>query len=90
MLVHVLHISCSVSLVFVLSQFFTSLFPQVVDTTKKISDIPEWFCGCRLNFAENLLRHGDSNDIAITTCGETIGNETQLEEFYILLFFNNS
>ena len=43
---------------------------QVVDTSKKISDIPEWFCDCRLNFAENLLKHPEDDKVAIITCGE--------------------
>ena len=36
----------------------TTLF-QVVDKTAGVADIPEWFAGSRLNFAENLLRHYD-------------------------------
>lgn len=27
----------------------------MVDTSKGINDIPEWFRGCQLNYAENLL-----------------------------------
>ena len=27
-----------------------------VDTTIKMNEIPEWFPGARLNYAENLLR----------------------------------
>ncbi|XP_038056888.1 acetoacetyl-CoA synthetase-like [Patiria miniata] len=34
-------------------------YDQVVDREKNISDIPEWFAGSRLNFAENLLRYTD-------------------------------
>ena len=41
-----------------------------MDTSKKISEIPEWFCGCRLNFAENLLKYPDDDKVAIITCGE--------------------
>uniref|UniRef100_A0A1X7V0M4 Uncharacterized protein n=1 Tax=Amphimedon queenslandica TaxID=400682 RepID=A0A1X7V0M4_AMPQE len=26
----------------------------VVDISKGIADVPEWFCGCHLNYAENL------------------------------------
>ena len=43
---------------------------QVVDMTKNISDIPEWFHGCELNFAENLLKHPDDNKVALITYGE--------------------
>ena len=35
-----------------------------------MSDVPEWFCGCQLNYAENLLKHPDGNKVAITACGE--------------------
>ncbi|XP_022093321.1 acetoacetyl-CoA synthetase-like [Acanthaster planci] len=34
-------------------------YDKVVDKDKIILDIPEWFAGSRLNFAENLLRHTD-------------------------------
>lgn len=38
--------------------------------TKTIQDIPEWFRGCELNFAENLLKHPDDNKVALITYGE--------------------
>lgn len=38
---------------------------QVVDTSKSIADIPEWFKGSRLNYAENLLKHKDNDKIAL-------------------------
>ncbi|XP_052222832.1 acetoacetyl-CoA synthetase-like isoform X2 [Dreissena polymorpha] len=44
-------------------------FIKVIDKTKGIADIPEWFTGSRLNFAENLLRYDDDN-IAIYSTGE--------------------
>lgn len=34
-------------------------YDLVVDTSKKVSEIPEWFHGSRLNFAENVLRRKD-------------------------------
>ena len=43
---------------------------QVVDMTKGIVDIPEWFHGCELNFAENLLKHPDQDKVALITYGE--------------------
>ena len=45
---------------------------QVVDVSKSVADVPEWFSGCLLNYAENLLRHGnsDGDKTAIITCGE--------------------
>ena len=42
---------------------------QVVDTSKNITEIPEWFRGSRLNYAENLLRYNDKKT-AIIECGE--------------------
>ena len=33
---------------------------QVVDKTKGVVDVPEWFHGSRLNYAENLLRYNDN------------------------------
>ena len=41
---------------------------QVIDETKSMSDIPEWFHGSRLNYAENLLRFKD-NKVAIYATG---------------------
>lgn len=40
-------------------------FFQVVDTSKSIADVPEWFKGSRLNYAENLLKHKDNDKIAL-------------------------
>lgn len=44
-------------------------YDQVIDKSKGIADIPEWFHGARLNFAENLLRFRDDR-IAIYSTGE--------------------
>lgn len=44
-------------------------YVEVVDTKKSIADIPEWFRGSRLNFAENLLRYDDDR-VAIYASGE--------------------
>lgn len=41
------------------------IFSQVVDTSQSIADIPEWFKGSRLNYAENLLKHKDNDKIAL-------------------------
>ncbi|XP_033828943.1 acetoacetyl-CoA synthetase [Periophthalmus magnuspinnatus] len=40
-------------------------YDEVVDTSKKISDVPEWFRGARLNYAENLLKHADQDKVAL-------------------------
>ena len=45
----------------------------VVDVTKGVRDVPEWFSGARLNFAENLLRFADKHPDrpALITAGES-------------------
>lgn len=42
---------------------------QVVDVSKRISDVPEWFRGSRLNYAENLLKHTDQEKVALYAAG---------------------
>ncbi|XP_005109630.1 acetoacetyl-CoA synthetase [Aplysia californica] len=44
-------------------------YDEVIDRKKTIADIPEWFHGTRLNFAENLLRYDDDRT-AIYASGE--------------------
>lgn len=46
-------------------------YTKVVDTSKGVKDVPEWFSGARLNFAENLLRFSDKypDKPAIITAG---------------------
>ncbi|XP_062500603.1 acetoacetyl-CoA synthetase-like [Corticium candelabrum] len=44
-------------------------YEEVVDRSKGIDDIPEWFRGCKLNYAENLLQWNDDN-VAYVTAGE--------------------
>lgn len=46
---------------------------QVVDTSKGIADVPEWFRGSRLNFAENLLRHRENDKVALYVASESRG-----------------
>ncbi|KAM9822957.1 acetoacetyl-CoA synthetase [Syngnathus typhle] len=45
-------------------------YHQVVDTSKRISDVPEWFSGARLNYAENLLKHADEDKVALYAATE--------------------
>ena len=52
--------------------FWLNCLHQVVDKTKNITEIPEWFAGSRLNYAENLLRCKDSNKTAIIECGTCV------------------
>jgi len=50
---------------------------KVVDKSKKISDVPQWFEGCRLNYAENLLRHRDDR-VAIYGLREYVCSQSVL------------
>uniref|UniRef100_A0AAV2MNV8 Acetyl-coenzyme A synthetase N-terminal domain-containing protein n=1 Tax=Knipowitschia caucasica TaxID=637954 RepID=A0AAV2MNV8_KNICA len=45
-------------------------YEEVVDTSKRISDVPEWFRGARLNYAENLLKHEDQDKVALYAATE--------------------
>ncbi|XP_065054567.1 acetoacetyl-CoA synthetase-like [Rhopilema esculentum] len=54
---------------------YSQKFESVVDTSAPMSDIPEWFPGSRLNYAENLLQ-GDDEDVALYTAGERRSVET--------------
>ncbi|XP_066466099.1 acetoacetyl-CoA synthetase [Tiliqua scincoides] len=49
---------------------FSRLYDEVIDPTKGIADIPEWFKGSRLNYAENLLRHKENDKIALYAAQE--------------------
>ncbi|XP_058850183.1 acetoacetyl-CoA synthetase [Acipenser ruthenus] len=46
------------------------MYEEVVDRTKRISDVPEWFRGSQLNYAENLLKHKDQDKIALYAARE--------------------
>ena len=43
----------------ILVQYIIPFYLQVVDKTKNIAEIPEWFAGSKLNYAENLLKYRD-------------------------------
>lgn len=45
-------------------------YEEVVDVSKPISDVPEWFKGSRLNYAENLLKHADQDKVALYAATE--------------------
>ncbi len=38
---------------------------QVVDTSKRIDEVPKWFTGARLNYAENCLLNGKEDNVAL-------------------------
>ncbi|CAH2295729.1 acetoacetyl- synthetase [Pelobates cultripes] len=44
---------------------YSRRYDEVIDRTKGIADIPEWFRGSRLNYAENLLKHKENDKIAL-------------------------
>ncbi|KAB0359171.1 hypothetical protein FD754_003327 [Muntiacus muntjak] len=44
---------------------FSRMYDEVVDTSKGIADVPEWFKGSRLNYAENLLQHKENDRVAL-------------------------
>ncbi|KAK7934369.1 hypothetical protein WMY93_005265 [Mugilogobius chulae] len=45
-------------------------YDEVVDTSKRISDVPQWFRGARLNYAENLLKYADQDKVALYAATE--------------------
>nr|XP_057927319.1 acetoacetyl-CoA synthetase isoform X2 [Doryrhamphus excisus] len=45
-------------------------YEEVVDVSKRISEVPEWFKGARLNYAENLLKHADQDKVALYAATE--------------------
>ncbi|XP_025257912.1 acetoacetyl-CoA synthetase isoform X2 [Theropithecus gelada] len=49
---------------------FSREYDEVVDTSKGIADVPEWFKGSRLNYAENLLRHKENDRVALYVARE--------------------
>ncbi|OWK15460.1 AACS [Cervus elaphus hippelaphus] len=49
---------------------FSCIYDEVVDTSKGIADVPEWFKGSRLNYAENLLQHKENDRVALYVARE--------------------
>ncbi|XP_042193574.1 acetoacetyl-CoA synthetase isoform X2 [Callorhinchus milii] len=45
-------------------------YNEVIDRMKTVADLPEWFSGSRLNYAENLLRHKEEDKVALYAAGE--------------------
>ncbi|KAJ7377297.1 hypothetical protein OS493_030109 [Desmophyllum pertusum] len=56
-------------------------YDEVLDQSQSMEDIPEWFRGARLNFAENLLRY-DDDKVALYTTGE--GQEVKTVTYHQL------
>ncbi|TPX36707.1 hypothetical protein SmJEL517_g01203 [Synchytrium microbalum] len=44
---------------------------EILDATKTMDQVPEWFKGARLNFAENMLKYRDDH-VAIISTGEQL------------------
>ncbi|KAK2141163.1 hypothetical protein LSH36_1150g00018 [Paralvinella palmiformis] len=38
---------------------YSQTYTEVIDKTKTVADIPQWFKGSRLNYAENILKYND-------------------------------
>ena len=53
-------------------QHFSS---KVLDQSQAMADIPEWFHGARLNFAENLLHYDDDKVALYMTGMQTLLNQ---------------
>lgn len=49
---------------------YSRMYDEVVDTSKGIADVPEWFRGSRLNYAENLLQHKENDRVALYVARE--------------------
>jgi hypothetical protein len=59
----------------------------VVDISKRISDVPEWFKGSRMNYAENLLKHKDQDKVALYAASKYgWGNSVHLLGFFPSIF----
>ncbi|XP_048099975.1 acetoacetyl-CoA synthetase [Alosa alosa] len=53
-------------------------YEEVIDVSKKISEVPEWFKGSRLNYAENLLKHKDQDKVALYATTEASEDITKV------------
>ncbi|XP_075032973.1 acetoacetyl-CoA synthetase [Mixophyes fleayi] len=49
---------------------FSRMYNEVIDRSKGIADVPEWFHGSNLNYAENLLKHKENDKIALYAARE--------------------
>ena len=54
-----------------------------MDTSKGIADVPEWFKGSRLNYAENLLQHKENDRVALYAARES----QELLGFPLIVYF---
>lgn len=54
----------------------SQLATSTIDKSQRMDQIPEWFPGSRLNYAENLLRYPDDSKIALYCATEREGANT--------------
>ena len=54
---------------------------QVIDKSQGIADIPRWFEGSLLNYAENLLSH-EGNKVAVYAAGELTNKWIQMNDIF--------
>ncbi|XP_030075223.1 acetoacetyl-CoA synthetase [Microcaecilia unicolor] len=52
------------------SLVYSRLYDEVVDRSKEIADVPEWFKGSRMNYAQNLLKHKENDKVALYAASE--------------------
>ncbi|PVZ97240.1 hypothetical protein BB558_006808 [Smittium angustum] len=61
-------------------------YTEVLDTTKRIDEIPNWFKGVSINFTENALeRFKNSDKVAIYVRGEQEHKSVTFKELYFLV-----
>ena len=53
----------------------------VINMSKRIDEIPKWFEGAKLNYAENLLRYPDDNKTAFYFTSERYVSNFKQENF---------
>jgi hypothetical protein len=62
-------------------------YENVVDESIPIDQVPKWFSGSKLNFAENLLEKGNNDAIAVIYKGSCIVKIYSLHEVEDTYFY---
>ncbi|WFD07312.1 acetoacetate--CoA ligase [Malassezia vespertilionis] len=57
---------------------FSERASEVLPENSPMFPPPEWFFGSRLNFAENILRHGKDDNVALISCTEIKEDTTKM------------
>lgn len=63
---------------------------EVVDVSKRISDVPEWFKGARLNYAENLLKHAEQDKVALYAASKSKAYDADWKLQFVTTVYVNS